>query len=430
MEEVRVDIDQLRDLGLWYGKAFKEVKAFCEELDRIKKALHGEVMRKDAVENKKTVFHPSPDAQHAYDSLEKLKLHIFVYSVNPVGHELLELYRASNKQIIQIEESEDPGPRGLRSWPTDWTGLITSPGAILLRSMLDWSMGKVGGTRPAYASPAKHRGEGDGWDALTSYPDFPELFGRVKDLDSDQIEIVKVNGSEAPPRYIVFIRGITTTVEDNVNSGIDAGKASLLSVSQHSKAVLNAMRKAGIKKGSNVMFVGHSQGGITSLNLACDPKVNSAQGKNGYVNITHVAVAGSPIGDKNPPKGTRVLAIENNADVVPDLDTEDEKSRTGKSVIRVARRGELSAGEAHGLKSGYIPEMEREEFRTEPRVEKYLESAQPYLGRDFSPPQRFNLHSGTDPALPQPPEVVPPLRKKVPSQAGGLTLEDLQSLPR
>lgn len=56
-----------------------------------------------------------------------------------------------------------------------------------------------------------------------------------------------------------------------------------------------AMAEAGIPPGSNVMFVGHSQGGIIGDHLAADPSFNNTSGADGSYNITHSFSVGAPV---------------------------------------------------------------------------------------------------------------------------------------
>lgn len=56
-----------------------------------------------------------------------------------------------------------------------------------------------------------------------------------------------------------------------------------------------AMAAAGVPSGADVLFVGHSQGGLTAAQLAADPSFNSAGGAPGTFNITHTFSVGSPV---------------------------------------------------------------------------------------------------------------------------------------
>lgn len=65
-----------------------------------------------------------------------------------------------------------------------------------------------------------------------------------------------------------------------------------------------AMEKADIPPGSNVMFVGHSQGGIIANHLAADPTFNNSSGADGSYNVTHAFSVGSPVQTVVPAQST------------------------------------------------------------------------------------------------------------------------------
>lgn len=84
--------------------------------------------------------------------------------------------------------------------------------------------------------------------------------------------------------------------------------------SDQSRAVLEAMKMAGIKADEPVEFVGHSQGGIIAAQLATSSDVNQKY------NVVSALTAGSPIGGSQAPSHVHVLALENTRDLVPALD--------------------------------------------------------------------------------------------------------------
>ena len=85
-------------------------------------------------------------------------------------------------------------------------------------------------------------------------------------------------------------------------------------------AVKEAMRVSGVPDGAEVMFVGHSFGAYTAIELATDPGFNEAMdgGQGNYsVNVTHVVAAGASaafrLGDLPP--GTSGVLLNNADDV-------------------------------------------------------------------------------------------------------------------
>ena len=88
---------------------------------------------------------------------------------------------------------------------------------------------------------------------------------------------------------------------------------------------------------TEVMLVGHSEGGIVAVDAARDAAAS------GRFRITHVVTAGSPVGDLagELPTTVQLLALENTADVVPALDNARQSrpaQRRHRPRARAARR--------------------------------------------------------------------------------------------
>ncbi len=211
------------------------------------------------------------------------------------------------------------------------------------------------------------------------------LYRRIDSLAVGEIEITPVRGTDGVPRYLVLLRGIEPSLNPTVNTPGQAVKSSRRRSDAHSRAVVEALRRAGVPPGSEVMLVGHSQGGITAMNLAA--------GAGGY-RVTHVVAAGSPIGNKRL-TSAKVLSIENQGDLVPELDGVQERERPGRTIYRFGADRRLSqAGAKHDLAQGYLPELAAARFGADPQVHAYLASAAPYLLGQPAAPRRFRLESG------------------------------------
>ncbi|WP_193104157.1 WXG100 family type VII secretion target [Brachybacterium sp. FME24] len=134
-------------------------------------------------------------------------------------------------------------------------------------------------------------------------------------LENGQIGIQEVRGAEgAEPVYIVQV---PPTEGADVLSGSDAyggqgnsrdwGSNLRLVAGQHPAAmddVRAAMAAAEVPAGSNVMIVGHSQGGIVANHLAADPSFNSSSGGPGTFDVTHTFSVGSPVQTVVPAQGS------------------------------------------------------------------------------------------------------------------------------
>lgn len=113
-------------------------------------------------------------------------------------------------------------------------------------------------------------------------------------------EVTSVGGAE--PSYIVQVPPTQGGV-DNPDAwgaqgnpfGWDANPALVAGQETASmNAVRAAMDEAQVPAGANVMFVGHSQGGIVAAHLAADASFNNTSGRSGSYHVTHSFSVGSP----------------------------------------------------------------------------------------------------------------------------------------
>ncbi len=140
----------------------------------------------------------------------------------------------------------------------------------------------------------------------------------------------------------------------------------------YEEGVREVMRRAGVRPGDQVLLVGHSQGGMVALNLARHAR------ETGEFAVTHVITAGSPIARIPVPRSVRVLAIENDGDVVPHCDGADNQDRTNVTTVTVHRdTGDVVAN--HTLENGYLPGAGDIDASDNPSVRSYLDSLHPFL---------------------------------------------------
>lgn len=139
-------------------------------------------------------------------------------------------------------------------------------------------------------------------------------------LEAGQIGIQEIRSSAGgEPSYIVQIpptegAGIgTADAWGSQGNSRDWASNLRLVAGQHPAAmddVRAALDAAGIPPGSNVMLVGHSQGGIVGSHLASDPSFNSTSGADGTYNVTHSFSVGSPVQTVVPAQGgTEVVNV-------------------------------------------------------------------------------------------------------------------------
>lgn len=112
-------------------------------------------------------------------------------------------------------------------------------------------------------------------------------------------------------------------------------------------AVAQAMSQVGVSPGDAVEFVGHSQGAAVVASLASDPLFTRKY------HVTSALVLGGNTGRIRPRGSARVLAVENNADIVPALDGIDGPGRaraltTVRADVDRAHVAALAGGNNHG----------------------------------------------------------------------------------
>lgn len=169
--------------------------------------------------------------------------------------------------------------------------------------------------------------------------------------DPEQVRIVKVTALSGEVSYVVCARGL-----DLRSRGVNDPTATLSAFGSDSgpytRAIADAMRRE-IPEGSNVMLVGHSQGGIEMVNVA-----NSSV-RDRY-RITHLVTVGSPVEQKRTPRNVNWLRVENERDFVPQLDgnprgvddrtyqfSEGKKAHDGSTYGRVMAKPEFRNSQAY-----------------------------------------------------------------------------------
>ncbi|WP_034475914.1 hypothetical protein [Schaalia georgiae] len=177
--------------------------------------------------------------------------------------------------------------------------------------------------------------------------------------------------------------------------------------SEQLDAVKTAMEMAGIGQGEPVELVGHSQGGIIAAQLACDAAFASKYA------ITNVTTAGSPIAGYAP-RGTPVLALENDRDIVPGLDlspnqlTENVTTATYHDAAYDRQLG-IERSSAHDA-SGYGDQLEYSLNNGESAqgpIASYEERRNRALGLNDT--TRTTVHSYATRRVFEPPKEVPPI---------------------
>jgi hypothetical protein len=231
-------------------------------------------------------------------------------------------------------------------------------------------------------------GAGDGEATLSSYrpawanAPIPSLAEAVRQIDDvwylkGGIAIRKVAGPT--PRYVLLLPGIQDFVPTSHPQDLPGGVAAVASSSTaYDRGVVKAMKAAGVPEGAEVMLISHSLGGIVAMNLAGNRDFNG-----GYVKVTHVVAAGSPMSSKDalPGSGTKVLEIENVSDIVPHLDNTDGALRPqtpDRAYVAFAHGRAPWFGDAHRAET-YADALSGFERGENPWMQEFVAETKRYL---------------------------------------------------
>ncbi len=124
-------------------------------------------------------------------------------------------------------------------------------------------------------------------------------------------------GPGSPARVVVYLPATQEGVRPGGRNPADM-ETNLLAIAGEATAVTDgtiaAMRAAGVQPGDQVAFVGFSQGGLSALQLAADPRVRA------MCTPRAVVTAGSPTAIQQAPDGVQVLSLEHDGDPFPTLE--------------------------------------------------------------------------------------------------------------
>jgi pimeloyl-ACP methyl ester carboxylesterase len=217
-----------------------------------------------------------------------------------------------------------------------------------------------------------------GPDPLVEAPprDLPDLMDALAVRDetaSGEISVSFLTGPDGTRRAVVDIPGTKSWSPMHTSdvTSLSTNARALVGVStSYERGVLDAMDRAGVRTTDQVMLVGHSEGGMVAVNAARDAV------RTGRFDVTHVVTAGSPIGRTvgGLPESVRVLALENTADVVPQLDARDNPVRPNVTTVHFDRNsGRVQSN--HSLLDSYIPGAADCDASDDPSVRAFTRSA-------------------------------------------------------
>ncbi|HVU74947.1 MAG TPA: hypothetical protein VHE83_18430 [Mycobacteriales bacterium] len=206
----------------------------------------------------------------------------------------------------------------------------------------------------------------------------------VAALPDGTIGVTDVGGA-----WVVSLPGIHTFGDAKDPMDLYGAARGLLGgTSAYPKAVAKALDLACVPLGASVMLVGHSQGGITAMDLASDKSFNGRR-----VHVTHVVTAGSPVSGLHPATAsTQVLELDNDHDLVPQLDLRDSRRGTADGrVVAVFGYDDGTIGGDHAISTAYGPFADSGAFLATPGVPAWLRGAERYLTGGPAHQQLFAL---------------------------------------
>ncbi|HEY8300754.1 MAG TPA: hypothetical protein VIG48_02540 [Jatrophihabitans sp.] len=192
-----------------------------------------------------------------------------------------------------------------------------------------------------------------------------------------EISVSFVTGADGRRRAIVDLPGTKSwnpaPGPDVTSVGTDVIAIAGRSTS-YEQGVFAALADAGVGPHTEVMLVGHSEGGIVAVNAARDAAAS------GRFRITHVVTAGSPVGDLagGLPSSVQLLALENTADVVPALDNAPNAELRNIVTVR-AREQHGSIRANHSLEQSYQPEAVDAQTAGNGSIDAFLSGAHGFL---------------------------------------------------
>lgn len=196
-----------------------------------------------------------------------------------------------------------------------------------------------------------------------------------------QVRVDRVTGADGAVSWVVHVPGTQEWDGDGHGSPMDmAANVGLVAGADTGVAtgVATAMARAGVRPGQPVALVGHSQGGMTAMDVAADPRVRR------NATVTHVITAGSPVAGRTPPPGVQVLALEHPDDLVPRLDGRVHPDRPDRVTVRTpAPTGpwRRDAVPAHSS-SAYVVTAGQVDVSQHPSLVAYRAGLAPFLDRE------------------------------------------------
>jgi len=179
--------------------------------------------------------------------------------------------------------------------------------------------------------------------------------------ESGHIEVQTIHGADGIDRYVVYIPGTQNWLPGSNNPGdvmsdieVELGDGDPDSALSHS--VEQAMVKAGVPPGAEVVLAGHSLGGLTAVQMSRDPNFTSRY------DVRGVITAGAGTDLTPPPAGVTFIALRHYNDPVSLLNYSQPFLPAGDHRTEFWSEGPSST--THGLFAehlmpGYVADADR-----------------------------------------------------------------------
>ncbi len=197
------------------------------------------------------------------------------------------------------------------------------------------------------------------------------------DTVAGEVSVAFVTGADGRRRAIVDVPGTKSWDPgrtDDVTSLSTNARALVGASTTYERGVLDAMTRAGVTDTDQVMMVGHSEGGMVAVTAARDAV------RDGRFDVTHVVTAGAPIARSvgDLPESVRVLALENDHDIVPELDGAANPATPNITTVHFDT-DTATVGGNHGLSTSYEAGAAETDASSDPSVRAFTESAEGFL---------------------------------------------------
>lgn len=218
-------------------------------------------------------------------------------------------------------------------------------------SAIPWAKTLLQGAIPALkpAPPTVRREESIPIELDASPAGLLERIRLVDEHGKGCIEVIETD-NDGRKSYVVVIPG--TQMED-AGSGTNPFDLGGIAEGLGNKSaginasVLEALQSAGAEKGSPVVAVGYSQGGIHAMNLAADELFRSEY------DMKYVITAGSPVALITPPDDVVTLHLEHRTDWVPGSEGSPNPDARNQVTVTMTDDLYVQAGEDVGLGPGH-----------------------------------------------------------------------------